>query len=384
MTKRGDGEGSYYARPSGGYLYRVLVNGQRVSGSGKTKAKAKAAAMDRARLVADRPTRETFAELVTEWASLDSSALRLRPTTRDQYLTLVKTHVEPLIGSDLLRDLTKRKMALALRLSDATPATRRATYAATVRILDYAVSSGLLAVNLAREVPRPPAPEPRSRSVEPAAAKGILKAASGHRLEVAAWLGFGLGLRRGEVLGLRWSEVDLDAGTASVTGNVTRSSAGLNRGAPKTKRGTRIVPLPPVVIEQLKAHRKRQAVERLKAGAAWSDLGLVVTNEAGGMVEPRSLSRAWQSWAKAAGVTDTGTHAGRHYAASTLLASGQASVADVAAALGHDPSVLLGTYAVAVASGQRLASDALGASLTASDDSDEDSESVPTVVPTGS
>lgn len=107
------------------------------------------------------------------------------------------------------------------------------------------------------------------------------------------------------------------------------------------------------------------------AALHWADTDLVVTNEVGGLVEPRSLSRAWHGWARKAKVTDRGTHAGRHNAATTMLASGRASVADVAAQLGHDPAVLLNTYAVAVVDGQRAASDALGDSL-----------SVPTIVPT--
>ena len=121
--------------------------------------------------------------------------------------------------------------------------------------------------------------------------------------------------------------------------------------------------MPPVVAQALRSHKKRQTAEQLAAGSAWQPTGLVVTTELGGMVEPRTLSRVWHRWSSDAGVTDTGTHTGRHYAASTLLASGAASVADVAAQLGHDPAVLLNTYAVAVAEGQRAAADVLGASL---------------------
>jgi len=64
---------------------------------------------------------------------------------------------------------------------------------------------------------------------------------------------------------------------------------------------------------------------------------------------PRAISRVWRSWARQAGLEDTGTHLGRHYAATTLLASGRASVADVSGMLGHEPSVLLSTYANAAA-----------------------------------
>ena len=96
------------------------------------------------------------------------------------------------------------------------------------------------------------------------------------------------------------------------------------------------MPIPASVVEVLRAHRTAQAAERL-AALVWEDSGLVIANEIGGLVEPRNLSRAWSSWARTAGVSDRGTHVGRHYAATTLLSSGAASVADVAAALGTTP-----------------------------------------------
>lgn len=362
MSKRGNGEGTFERRPGKRWRYRVLVNGQRIDGYGATKPEAKAQAEARAAIVGERPARDTFAEMYAEWCSLDPSTVGLRPTTRDQYATLVRAHLSSLDGVRLDR-LDKRTAAAALRLPSTSPSVRRATYAALVKVLDYAVDAGLVGVNVARQVPRPPAPEARNREVSADDAQAILEQAKGHRYEVAAWLAFGCGLRRGEVLALRWSEVDLKAGTLTVSGNVTRSSAGLQRGATKTRRGRRNVPAPAVVVQALKAHKKRQTTEQLAAGSAWEPTGLVVTTELGGLVEPRTLSRVWQRWAKDAGVTDTGTHTGRHYAASTLLASGAASVADVAAQLGHDPAVLLNTYAVAVAEGQRAASHALGASL---------------------
>lgn len=156
----------------------------------------------------------------------------------------------------------------------------------------------------------------------------------------------------------------VDAGRLTVTGNVTRTrSAGLHRGTTKSRRGRRAVPLGPEVVEALREHRKVQAAERL-AAAAWADSDLVITNEAGGLVDPRALSRVFAAWATAAGVEDTGTHLGRHFAATMMLSSGRASVADVAAVLGHDPAVLLTTYAAAVSQGQQAAAGALGAVLS--------------------
>lgn len=370
MSKRGDGEGTYSQRANGSWRCRIEVNGQRVSATAKTKAAALKAARDLAARVGDRRTSDTVAEVVAAWAALPLAATAhgsrkpLRATTRDQYLSLLRTRVLPSIGQTKVERLTKRAVADLFPAGSQTPASSlRSTYAALVRVLDYAVDRGIVAVNVAREVSRPAAPERRSRHIDRDSVARMLAAAEGDRLELAAWLGFGCGLRRGESLGLRWSDVDLDAGVLSVSGAVTRSSAGLVRGATKTERGKRLVPVPPVVVEQLRAHKRRQSAEQLAAGAAWQQSGMVLTNEVGGIVEPRRLSRQWQQWAKAAGVADTGTHVGRHYAASTLLASGRASVADVAAQLGHDPAVLLTTYAVAVVAGQRAAADVLGASL---------------------
>lgn len=370
MSKRGNQEGTYTQKPNGSWRCRVEVNGQRISATAKTQAAALKAAKDLARRVGDRRGSDTVADVVTAWSALPLAGTALgarkplRATTRDQYLSLLRSRVLPSIGSTKVERLTKRQVADLFPLGDGSSASSlRSTYAALVRVLDYAVERGVVAVNIAREVSRPAAPERRSRHVDREAVSRILAAAAGDRLEVAAWLGFGCGLRRGESLGLRWSDVDLDAGVLSVSGSVTRSSAGLVRGATKTERGRRLVPMPPVVVEQLRAHKKRQAQEQLAAGSAWQPLGMVMTNEIGGMVEPRRLSRQWQQWSKAAGVEDTGTHVARHYAASTLLASGAASVADVAAQLGHDPAVLLNTYAVAVVAGQRAASNVLGDSL---------------------
>lgn len=363
MTKR-DGEGGFFQRPDKTWTFRVVAaNGRRVSGTGRTQKEAKTAAMERARLVAAKPATSTVSDVIDEWLAQSPESLGLRPTTRDQYKALLRRHVEPPLGEVRLVNLSRRMVADTVRGFNGSASTRRSTYAALVKLMDYAVASGVLAVNVARETPRPPASQSRDRAVAPEAAPALLAAADGHRWGIASWLAFGCGLRRGEALALRWADIDFGAGELAVNGNVTRSSAGLVRGAPKTRRGTRRVPIPGAVLARLAEHRARQDAER-EAAVLWVDHDLVLTNEIGGTVEPRSLSRAWAGWARSAGMKDRGTHTGRHYAASTLLSSGAASVADVAAVLGHDPAVLLNTYAVAVADGQRRASDVLGDSLT--------------------
>jgi integrase len=363
-TRRGDHEGTYTQRADGSWQAKIRVHGQRVSGSGTSRRAALAAARARAALVGAQRSTLTVKGLVEEWSALAPSAVGLRSATHDQYRYLLRGRVVPLIGAVRVDRLTKRDVAQCFPVGTSVAAsTLRSSYAALVRVLDYAVDRGLVAANVAREVKRPPQPQCRpSRQVSPEQVTKILVAASEDRLGIAVWLAFGCGLRRGEVLGLRWSDVDLERRELHVTGNVTRTSAGLVRGVPKTRRGLRVVPMPDQVVEALKAHRARQLTERL-ASPLWVDCGHVLTSEIGTILEPRKLSRSWRSWSRKAGIKDTGTHVGRHYAASTLLASGHASVADVAAALGHDPAVLLSVYAVAVAKGQRAAADHLGSTL---------------------
>jgi integrase len=137
-----------------------------------------------------------------------------------------------------------------------------------------------------------------------------------HPLYVLALL---LGLRRGELLGLRWSDIDLDADTLTVRQSVVRAGGQLRIQAPKTRRSRRTLPLPPQVIAALRRQRAIQAAERLAAGSSWANNGLVFTTSLGTPMEPRNLTRHFYSVRDRAGLPDVRFHDLQHTRLTLLL-----------------------------------------------------------------
>lgn len=362
MSRRANSEGTYTRRSNGRIQFREQVNGRRFSGTGRTRREAKATTRAKIQAAAPIKSPTTWATLLADWQEQPPSSLRLRPTTRDQYASVLRSRLLPALGNERPEVLNSSEIALVIDSARA-PSTRRTLYAAWVKLSAFAVERGLLGVNTVRQFPRPPAADPPKREATPSEMTNLLQVASGHRWGIVAWLVILAGLRRGEALGLRWTDVDLDGQTLRVEGNLTRSSAGLIWGPPKTKHGRRQVPVPKVLADNLAAHRRRQLRQQSES-AYWKWSGYVVTNEIGGPVEPRNMSKVWTGWAKQVGLTDRGMHLGRHYAATQLVSSGRASIVDIAAQMGHDPSMLMSTYAAAVADGQRAAADHLASTLS--------------------
>lgn len=149
----------------------------------------------------------------------------------------------------------------------------------------------------------------------------VLETVSGTSLEIPALLGLGTGLRLGEVLGLRWRDVDLTKKTARISQTVQERDHGLLFLPPKTHRSRRSVSLPAFVIQALRKHKKEQSERRLMVGSAWDDFDLVVERGDGKPIRTSTLSGRFADAMKRADI-DLTFHGLRHGHASLMLAAG--------------------------------------------------------------
>lgn len=145
------------------------------------------------------------------------------------------------------------------------------------------------------------------------------------------------------MLGLRWADVDLDAGTITVAQGRVVVGGGTVTGAPKSTRSARTLPMPPEVLAALRVFKTRQAEEHLALGGGWPDTGLVAVNADGSPIRPETYSKSFAAHCAAADMPVIRLHDVRHTAASILLDSGLPVLA-VAKWLGHDPAITLRVY----------------------------------------
>ncbi|WP_232079743.1 site-specific integrase [Mycolicibacterium parafortuitum] len=239
-----------------------------------------------------------------------------------------------------------------------SPQTIRSTLTTFGAVVQSYVDQGVLPRNVIALVERPKdadhdavlataedatATEPAAKSWTLAEAERFRAAVPEHRL-FACWLLSMYGMRRSEVLGLRWSAVDLDTGTLSVRrGRVTVGGQAVE-GAPKSKRSRRDLPLPADVVTALRALKTRQRAEALALGVGWSDDRLVAVHEDGTPLRPEFYTDEFQRLRARAGLRRIRLHGLRNTRVSLMLDRGHPPHI-VAAWHGHDPAVALRIYA---------------------------------------
>ncbi len=369
--RRGNNEGSIYKRSDARWCATITVErGKRKAFYGATRAevsrKLTAALKARADGLPTVGERQTTGCYLTDW--LASVKPSLRPSTFTSYEGNICNHVLPRIGSGALARLTPQHLqrvyaeCLAGGLS---PTTVRHIHAVIHKALDQATRWGLVPRNVASLIRSPRPRRHEMATLSPEQVRAFIGAARGDRFEALYVLAVTTGMRRGELLALRWRDVNLDAGTLQVRASVQRTrDGGLTFSEPKTSRSRRQISLTKAAIAALQRHRPAQAAERLRMGAAWEDLDLVFSNECGRPVEGSNLlRRSFFPLLKRAGAPRVRFHDLRHTAA-TLMLGQSIHPKVVAEMLGHSQiSTTLDLYSHVTPTMQRQATDALDAVL---------------------
>lgn len=378
--RRANGAGSLTLRGDGAYIVRIsLPDGKRrkrivprVAGETGPQHRRRADEVAKEmRSDADSghvvPSgHQTIASYADAWLAREevkSKAGRgLAGSTVQFYRQVFAYYVTPKVGSRPLPDLTLADVEMmmdSLTVDGRSARTVQAARNALGRLLRSALRDGLVSkvvTDGASRVRRSVTDDidPTSKALEPDAARALLEAAEGTRWEAPIVTLAFLGLRRGEALGVAWSDLDLDAGVVTIRRSLSRvrSSTGstLVLSPTKTKGSVRVLPVPPPVVAVLRRWHTEQAEERLRCGGDWGNGGwetadLIFTTPIGTPVDPDSFRHALDRLGRKCGIGHVYPHQLRHTVASMLIA-GQFTPPEVCKVLGHsNPSVTLSVYA---------------------------------------
>jgi integrase len=374
MTRRGPNEGSIYERWDGrwaGSVHLGYQDGKRVRkhvmGRTRKEAADKMAALMRAH-EENRPLpnqREKVGPFLRRW--LDEVAKpTLRASTYDSYDDILRAHLIPGLGQVALAKLTPAEVQAFLNrklASGLSPRRVQYIHAVLRRALRTAERWGMVSRNVAKLVDPPRVPKHEIRPLKPEQAKLLIEAAAADRFRVLYVTALGTGLRQGELLGLRWEDVDLDAGRVRVRHTLANVGGTLKLLEPKTDRSRRNVVLPESVAVALRSHRTRQRMDRLVAGSKWADTGHVFTTTIGTPLHAATVTRAFHVALERAGLPKSRFHDLRHAAATFLLAQGM-TLEDVKQLLGHSSITLTSnTYGHVLEQRQRQVAQAMDAAL---------------------
>lgn len=318
------------------------------------------------------PTRMNVGDYLERWLS-DYAQSNVSPKTHERYSELVRLHITPNLGHFPLAKLPPLEIqafySQALKTGrrngkgGLSPQTVIHLHRVLKEALSHAVKWQLIARNPADAV-QPPKPVRREmRALSEIETAGLLNTATNSRLYSPIFVAVTTGLRRGELLALRWKHVDLERGVLSVHQSLEQTRDGLNFKQPKTAKGRRTVDLPEITMEELRRHRNRQRQSRLELGPAYSDQGLVFPGPDGAPWPPDGLTRAFAALMRRAGNRGLRFHDLRHTHATQLLREG-IHPKIVSERLGHATvSITLDLYSHVLPGMQKAAAERVDASL---------------------
>jgi len=326
----------------GRYTVQTSTGTERKSVYGRSYKEAErrlAVAMgDAARGIVYDDENQTIGKYMIRWLS-DSAKHAVKATSYRAYESQIRNHIVPALGKIKLSRLTPAHLQAlyAAKLREGMkPASVRQIHAILHKALEQAVRFNLIPANPASKVDPPKVRQEEITRLTAEQASKLLDVIRNERdrFEALYVLALTTGLRIGELLGLKWSDIDLDARRLRVSRQLQCSEGGLIFTEPKAA-SRRTVDLPASTVEALKRHRKRQVEETLKAGGAYQDNDLVFAGDLGGPIGPEKVTqRAFKPLLKRAGLPEIRFHDLRHTFATLLLSRG-VHPTYVQRALGH-------------------------------------------------
>jgi integrase len=336
MGKRGNGEGSIYFRKADekwvGSI--TLENRKRKVFYGKTRKevqeKLKVALREQQQGTLVTTPKQTLAQFLTDWLE-NSQKQSVRPRTYERYEELVRLHIVPVLGRCELQKLSAQHLQTfyAKKAGEELSATTINHFHNVLhKALDTAVKWNLVARNVCDLVSPPRRKQYEVQPLTLEQVHKLLAVVEGHYMEALFKVALATGLRRGELMGLKWQDINFDTGVLQVRRILSRvptkmPGKGYVEAEPKTQKSRRSIVIAPFALEALKLHRERQRGVKLKVGSAWQDHDYVFCTSIGTHLNPtRDMLGQLKSLLKKAGLPDIRFHDLRHSAATLLLSVG--------------------------------------------------------------
>ena len=358
MTRGLKGNGSIIALPSGKWLVKIPL-GSNPNGTTRYRTKTCVTKSEARRwhtsLLAQRENqtlvagpRQTLRQYATE--VLLNSNDRVADRTRDGYFRNLRTHVFPVLGSRPLSDVKPQELE---RIFSQIRRTHSASTVNNVRtalskVFSVAMRHDLVLFNPVARTQKAKRGEYDKTQVclpwNKEEMRQVLAAAKGTPMEAYLNVSLGTGMRRGEVLGLRWGDIDFEHQTVSIERTIHRECILQSDGSristvkvapPKTASSRRVNQLANPILDILRRHELEQEMARQMAGAFWQDQAYVFTNDHGGPLDESNFYKRYVRFLKKNGLRQIRIHDQRHTFATILIEEDSGQLAAVSKALGH-------------------------------------------------
>ena len=359
--RRGNNEGSIFKRKDGRWVGEVSLNGRRLTKYAKTQKECRdwvnqtlgkiehGLSFDGAQL--------TLSQYMESW--LSGKELARRPSTVRNYRRYMNLYILPALGRMKVQSILPahiRQLYLRMQHEGRGARTIQLVHVTLHCAFSQAVKEGLVGYNPMEAVERPKVETKRYDILTEEQARTFMAAAKDHPLDALFFLALTTSMRKGEILGLMWTDVDWEKSVIRVERQLQPVSFEGGALVPtKTRSGRRAIMVGPVALALLKEHREKQELQKALAGDRWQEHGMIFTTSIGTYIDQTKVSRAFKQVLREANLPDIRFHDLRHTSISILLDNGT-PVNTVQSRAGHSKaSVTTDIYGHAMARSQQQA-----------------------------